>query len=609
MHLLITEDTVMGPMSAHDMLELFKKDPQIFHSVMWISPEGMPPVLVVEWFNDFAEEGVLEDILSMDVPNDVPPHASAAQSGRRVDPPPDLGGLNPLQAARAARGRWREWAALLVLAFFGVVLLWVGMKVLRPARTLVRNDKPLAAKLLGSTPDALRNYQVLLESKISRDPQKYARALLVLQNDRALYPEGFLPSAELTAALALIHLQPEELDARDDWKKLLMRLPPEARQQGLAVVAYELSRVFAVRKALLPFAGRSQAKAATNKAVRESLAELAIILERIVRVVPASEPQEKVLHGMLLSRLLSLSLITMIEHSHAANAVSAFKDLVPKIGELQSFLSSADKDIIAELNQLASSKIAQPKAELTWDKSLSRLVELNKQNKFICQLNETGAGGDALLFLLSYAAAAKQPVPEASNVFDLCFVGLRLYPRLSVQSLTAGHPPVTEYATVGPLDEGLIRKYRKYYPTLNPALSRLDGKLNLAGEWMLVLYQNGILSGRLTGVSKKSQSKLCSKGMSGTSMCAQIRWTESSVRWRDLVPLVLEIRDDIQPQELALLGHSFIFHAARESLLSGGRSKSKEISEAMRAVRDLVDPEDPQIQFLLDYAQSLGIET
>lgn len=599
----------MGPMSAHDVLELFKEDPQIFHSVMWISPEGMSPLLVVEWFNDFAEDGVLEEILSLDVPNDAPAYSSAVHSERRVDQPPDLGGLNPLQAARAARGRWREWAALLVLAFFGAVLLWVGMKVLRPARTLVRNDKPLAAKLLGSTPDALRNYQVLLEGKISRDPQKYARALLTLQNDRALYPEGFLPSAELTAALALIHLQPEELDTREDWKKLLMRLPPEARQQGLAVVAYELSRVFAVRKVLLPFTGRSHAKSASNKTVKESLSEMAIILERMVRVVPESEPQEKVLHGMLLSRLLSLSLITIVEYSHAAAAVPAFKESLSKIGELHPFLSSTDKDIIAELSQLASSKIVQPKTELTWDKSLSRLVELNKQNKFFCQLNETGAGGDAILFLLSQAAAAKQAVPEASNVFDLCFVGLRLYPRLSVQSLTAGHPPVTEYATVGPLDDGLIRKYRKHYPTLNPALSRLDGKRNLAGDWMLVLYQNGILSGRLTGVSKKSQSKLCGKVMSGTSMCAQIRWTESSARWRDLVPLVLELRDDIQPQELALLGQNFIFHAARESLLSVGRSKSKDIGEALRAVRDLVDPEDPQIQFLLDYAQSLGIET
>jgi hypothetical protein len=89
----------------------------------------------------------------------------------------------------------------------------------------------------------------------------------------------------------------------------------------------------------------------------------------------------------------------------------------------------------------------------------------------------------------------------------------------------------------------------------------------------------------------------------------QTRWTEAAGKWRDLVPLVVELRDDIRPQELAMLGQNFLFHAAQEALRTGGRKKTKDIFEAMRAVRDLVDPEDPQIQFLLDYAQSLGIET
>ncbi|NBX15876.1 MAG: hypothetical protein EBR09_00770 [Proteobacteria bacterium] len=609
MHLVVLEKIVMGPMSAHDVVDLFRKDPNIFHSVKWISPEGMAPVLVLEWFADYTENGVLEDILSADVPQESDSGVRQTSDGRRYDLPPVNGGLTPSEAIKGRKSKLREWLALSVLALFGILLLWVGIKVMRPARSGAVQEKPLAAKLLGATPDALRNYQALLEGKIERDPQKYSRALLKLQKDRTLYPEGHLPSAELTAAIVLVHLRTEELDEREDWKQLLQRLPSEARQQGIALAGYELSRVFSVRREILAVAQSSKSKTVKTKILKETLAELTVILERMVRVVPKSEPEEKVLHGMLLSRILSLTLISALEYPEIFANEPLFKSTLAKLPDLHPFLGTADKMILTELAKIVNDKTLLRSDSAVWEKSLAGMLDINEQTRFICQLNETGSGTDALLFLLTQSAVTKKAVPEVSAVFDKCFVGLRLYPRLSALSAGSEHVSVTEFAGAGAADESLLKKFRKSFPTFNPLIARLKGEKNNAGEWMLVLYGNGVLGGRISSAAAKSQSAMCGKAMLSHSMCIQTRWIESSRKWRDLVPLVIELRDDINPQELSLLGQNFLFHAARESLLNGGRKKVKEIFEAMRTVRDLVDPEDPQIQFLLDYAQSLGIET
>jgi hypothetical protein len=609
MHLIVLENIVMGPMSAHDVVDLFRKDPNVFHTVKWISPEGMGPVLVLEWFSDYTEAGVLEEVLAADVPRESDAGTRQGPDGRRYDLPPSHGGLTPHEAVKGRKSRFREWFALIVLALLGLVLLWAGMKIIRPARSSVVLQQSLPAKLLGATPDALRNYQMLLEGKIERDPQKYARALLRLQRDRTLYPEGHIPSAELTAAIALVYLPADELDGREDWKQLLQGLPAEARQHGLALVAYELSRVFSVRRELMSIERRQISKSAKSKLLRESLSEFDIILERLVRVVPKSEPEEKVLHGLLLSRVISLTLISALEYPQIFTSQSVFRDALAKMTDLHPFLGTADKMIISELTRLASLRLSQTSSPVAWDKSLSNVLDTNLQTLFLCQLNETGSGADALLFLLTQTVSAKQTVPEVASLFDTCFVGLRLYPRLSAQSVLAGHPPVMEFAGTGAVDENLLKRFRKSFPTFSPLLTRLGGAKNPIGEWMLVLYRNGVLGGKISSVAGNAHTKICGKSMLAHSMCMQTRWTEAAGKWRDLVPLVVELRDDIRPQELAMLGQNFLFHAAQEALRTGGRKKTKDIFEAMRAVRDLVDPEDPQIQFLLDYAQSLGIET
>ncbi|NBW82553.1 hypothetical protein EBR21_12440, partial [bacterium] len=169
--MVVTKSNILGPFGTHDVIEIFKKDPQIFHSTQWICPEGENPLLVLEWFSDFAPEGTLEQIIMIDAPAGSLFSEQFAKFDKRAELPPDHGGLNPSQAAQRAHSRLRDWLALLCLALVGLALFWIGIKVLRPARTLQKTEKPLAAKLLGSTPDALRNYQSLLEGKILRDPQ------------------------------------------------------------------------------------------------------------------------------------------------------------------------------------------------------------------------------------------------------------------------------------------------------------------------------------------------------------------------------------------------------------------------------------------------------
>lgn len=608
-HILVTDENILGPLMTSEVLDFFKNDPNKLHTVQWISPENLPPVLLQEWFSDYAPEGTYDQILAMSVGGLSHTNGAWNHKGKHAESAPRRDTQFGKTHNESGLSSLRDWIALLCLAIFGAGLLWVGVKTLRPARMLVKNDKPLAAKLLSATPDALKNYQNLLEGKIKRDGQKYARALVAIQKDKELYPNGFLPSPEITAAIALVHLSHEELDKQAEWKALLNRMTPEARQSGLAVVAYELSRVFVIRKNLLPLLNKQNKRMANSKVIQQSAEELDVILERMVRVIPNSEPNERVLHGVFLSRLLSLTLVTALEFPQVAQIQPQFKKSLEKVKDLYPFLSTADQGIISELVELVKAKISQPKAKVDWAKSLERLVELNTAQKFLCQLNETGSGADALLYILTQASAEHQKLPGIENIFESCFVGLRVYPRTSEFSLQQEGSGVTPYSTIGTLDEGLLRNFRAKYPTFNPILNRLKGQRNVGGDWMLVLYQNGVLKGRLTGVKSKSVTTLCGARQADTLLCSQVLWSEFSDRWRDRISLIIDLREDIKPTELNLLGHNFIFQAAQEVLNSNRKNKSKEIFEALNAVKEFVDREDPQIQFLMDYIESIGLET
>ncbi|MFZ9520750.1 MAG: hypothetical protein ACO3A4_09750 [Silvanigrellaceae bacterium] len=607
--MLVTKSNILGPFETQDVIEILRKDPEIFHSIQWICPEGGNPLLVLEWFSDFAPEGALEAIILEDAQAGSLFSENISRNEKRAELPPDHGGLNPVQAVQKNHSRFREWFALLCLALVGLALLWIGAKVLRPARALQKPEKPLAAKLLGSTPDALRNYQNLLEGKILRDPKKYARALLSMQKDRSLYPEGFLPSPEMTAAIALIGLTHEELDKLDEWKQLLLRLPPESRQRGLAVVAYELSRVVAVRNNLLSVSEQESKKSPSVKLIQQSMEELGIVFERMQRVIPQSESDEPVLQGILLSRLMSLGLLTILEHPLLAAEQPLIKASVANISVLFEKISTADKTLIGELSELAKLRIANPKAKIEWSKSVERIVEFNRLNRFLCQLNETGSGAASMLFLVTQVAKEKQPMPEVGNLFDSCFVGLRVYPRNGGSPLSDVESGGFDYVDPGAVDEGVLRRFRVKFPTFNPALTRLKGTRNSAGDWMLVFYLNGVLPGRLSAAQKNAKNSLCSKSVEKESVCDQVRWMESLPRWRDRVQLVLDLREDIRPDDVAQLGYNFVFNAAKESVGSHGRKRIKDFYEAVNALKDFVDKEDPRLQFLFDYMQSLGGES
>jgi hypothetical protein len=606
-HILVTSQTTIGPYTTTEIIDLFKEKHELFNTVMWIAPECGSPVLIVEWFTDYTPSGTLEEILASDVPKDQHANFRETPTGKKAELPPDHGGLTPAQAQRGRFASLRDVFALVVLAILGLGLLWMGIKTMRPAKILNPLEKKLAAKLLGSTPDALRNYQNLLEGKITRDGQKYARALVSIQKDRALYPEGYLPSGELTAALALVNLTHEELDRMEEWKQLLVRLPAEMRQRGLAVVAYELSRVFAIRRDLLKVQGKS--KSVRAKAVREAGEEIDVILERLIRVVPQSEPEERVLHGLLLSRLLSLSFVTLLENPQMFNETQRLKTHLEKIPALNAYLSSADTAITGELLDALKIKSSNAKMKIDWSKPIARLVELHSSNRFLCNLNESGAAGDTLLFLIESAAGAKQTLPSPTNLFDGCFVGLRLYPRVSGFSLNAGVSDPLLYVTAGAVDDGLLMKFRTRFPTYSQALSTLGGQRTANGEWLLALYQNRILKGRMTGAKTKDTVALCGKAAARSPLCGQVLWNELSHRWRDLITLVPDMREDVRPDEAVLLSQNYIFNAATEVLSSRSVQKVKEFNEAFTAVKDFVDKEDPQIQFLLDYIQSIDLDS
>jgi hypothetical protein len=607
--MLVTKSEITGPFETSEVIELLKNDRSLAKNLLWISPQCGAPLLFAEWMADYAPSVSLEelfqdeeDYLSLSVPQ-------MSETGKRVELPPEHGGLTPYSAMRLRVSKSRHFLALVALAFLGLSLLWLGTKMMRPARSFYKNGTSLSAKLLGSTPEALRNYQTLLEGKIARDSMKYARALISLQKNRDMYPDGYLPSDELTTAIAFVNLSQSELDQNEEWKKLVNRLPVESRQKGLAVVAYELSRVFSVRKSLLRMPKPDLKKTIKSPVVQQAMDELSIIFERMLRVVPQSDSKEKIVQGMLLARVFSLGLITVLEFPSAASHNQVLKNSIENIQSLSPFVSVSDFRIVSELALQARQRMNNPKVKIQWNKSIENLLDINKQTQFLCQLNETGSGADAVLYMLAQASDDKQQIPGPQNLSDQCFVGLRVYPRVVSESSEGGSAGVLVFANSGPADEGLLRDFRARYPTLHPALNRLNGVKTPIGDWLLVLYQNSVLPGQLMGLRKSAHNKLCAQSLVQSSLCLQTRWRELSSRWRDLVPLVLEIRDDIKPDELSAFVQNFVYRAAGEAVTGRGRPRVREIREALGAVKDFVNPEDSQLQFIFDYVESLGSET
>lgn len=606
-HFIITKSDARGPLSTSEVLHYFEQNPEILPSVQWISPESQTPLLLMEWFSDFAPEGELDLILSKAAPapssrfgraKDTSSENSGSGSNAHLSKPSDF------LTQKTRHRRWRDWLSLFGLGLLGAAIFAVGVRSLRPHRSLVKNENSLRAKLLSSTPDALRTYQLVLEAKIIRDPKKYASALLAIQKDKLLYPDEHLPSVENTAANALANLSHSELDKIEEWKQLLLSLPSEARQHGVAVVAYELSRIMSVRQLLLAERGKQK-----SKIIAGALEEVGIVVERLTRIVPGSEPADKLSHGYILARALSLSLVTAIEHPQSADRQKQLKIALDKIPELYPFLSEVDRELISILLALSKQRSVDLLQPADWGKALEQLTLLHPSTRYLCQLNDSGAAADTLLLVLSQASFHKQKIMEIPGLFDGCFVGLRAYPRVAVQSFTAHNAHTLEFRTVGAIDQSLLRDFRLRFPTMNSAIKRISGVKSGVGDWLLTLHFNGLLGSRLLGGRKiTDKEKLCGKLGAENSLCMQAKWSELQGRWRDSLPLLAEFQEYASSADLSLMMQRFVLDASRDILLSSSKNKAKEILELFASLKSYGVADDPQLQFVLDYVRSIDSE-
>lgn len=606
-HFIVTKSDARGPLSTREVLRYFEENPELLPSVQWIAPEAQTPLLLLEWFGDFAPEGELDLILSKAAP------APSSRFGRAKDKSTEysssgqnahLSRPSDFLSQKKRHGRLRDCLSLLGLGLLGAAIFAVGVISFRPYRSLVKNENSLRAKLLTSTPDALRAYQLVLEAKIIRDPKKYASALLAIQKDKSLYPDEYLPSVENTAANALASLSHSELDKKEEWKQLLLSLPSEARQRGVAVVAYELSRIMSVRQLLLGERGKQKSELTAG-----ALEEVGIVIERLTRIVPGSEPADKMSHGYILARALSLSLVTAIEYPQNAERQQQLKIALEKIPELYPFLSEVDRDLISILLRISMQNSVDLLQPPSWGKSLEQLANLQLSTRYLCQLNDSGAAADVLLFVLSQASFHKQKLIEIPGLFDGCFVGLRVYPRVAAQSFTAQNAHVLEFRSVGAVDQSLLRDFRIQFPTMNHAIKRISGVKSGVGDWLLALHFNGLLGSRLSGGRKVTgNEKLCGKSGPDNSLCMQAKWSEMQGRWRDLLPLIAEFQEYASAADLSLMIQRFVLDSSRGILLGKSKNKAKEILEIFASLKSYGVADDPQLQFVLDYVRSLDAE-
>lgn len=608
-HFIVTDKEAVGPFQTAEVISYLKENPNILQSVQWISPAGNAPLLVMEWFTDFAGEGELEAILARQAPapsahpslwSGEKKETSVSGNSGETSKPLDSGRDNTPGRNRLFQRAWRELLALFGVGLIGLAILVAGLKSLRPGKPLLRTENTLQAKLLSATPDALRTYQLLLESKIIRDPKKHAEILLKIQKDRALYPEGHLPSPEVTASLALVSLSHSDLDKIPEWKEILVLLSSEARQRGPAMVAYELSRVMQVRREIFVTQGKKK-----EDKTAAAVDEVAIVLDRLIRVVPTTQPAERMLHGLLLARTVALSLITTLEYPQLASKNALLKTNLERLPELLSSLTSTDREMIGILLNLARQSQSEPKKTLSWKPWLDKVAEYNLKSSFICQINDSGAAAETLLFLIQRATAHKQRLPEISGEFEKCFAGLRVFPQLSATPGLDDLAARLEFVNLGSIDERLLRDFRISHPTMSPALARLSGKQNAAGGWLLALQFNNILDARLRGSRTASGSAtLCSKSMADTLLCLRARWSEMQGDWRELLPLLSELQEQAKPAEISLIVERFVLDAARNIVLRNEKNATKEIGELFDNLKTYGVSDNPSLRFVLDYAKS-----
>lgn len=611
-HIIIMTNGSVGPLLTADVVLYFEEHPEKIQLIQWISPEGQSPLLLIEWFSEFAQLESLDVILS----NGVPPPSLSPQ----VNDEPSSSGLEDVNRAssslvamkpsdflkpKRAQSRWREWLALIGLGLLGFAILIAGLKSMKPYRSLFRKESTLQAKLLHATPDALRAYQLLLEGKILRDGKKYSSALLLMQKDKSLYPEGYLPSIELSAALALTHIPAAELDAKQEWKQFLATLPMETRQKGIAVLGYELSRLLEARKS-----SASEKSKPKSKKNLQSLDEAVISLERVTRIVPGSEPANRAVHSLFLARAISLSLLTIIENPQQSSKIKDLKQILQKVPDLYVYLAPTDRALVSSLLSQTNQRVYDSGKSQDWSTFLQELWQAHQSTGYLCQMNQTGAAPDVVLYALTQASRYKQKIPELPGLFEECFVGLQSFSKIDARSVISDSTSTLDYVSVGPIDSLIKNNFRKQFPTLSPALRRLSGVKSPAGDWLLALHFNDLLGGRLLGgMRPPTKDKLCGKALYNEQICRQALWAEMRGHWRDAVQILPTFQDDVRSTELASLMERFVLDAAKEILIGQSRQKTKEISDVFKQLKEHGVTEYPELQFVLDYVRTFEGES
>ena len=71
---------------------------------------------------------------------------------------------------------------------------------------------------------------------------------------------------------------------------------------------------------------------------------------------------------------------------------------------LYPFLNAVDKGVVSVLHDLVVRKWEAPAVKINWSATLSSLVQLNETSRYLCQLNESGAAADVILYSLARAS-------------------------------------------------------------------------------------------------------------------------------------------------------------------------------------------------------------
>jgi hypothetical protein len=312
------------------------------------------------------------------------------------------------------------------------------------------------------------------------------------------------------------------------------------------------------------------------------------------------------MQGLLLARTLSLSLITVLELDSLAGKSALLREAVGRIPSLYPFINAVDKAAISLVLDMVNLRLGSPATKIDWSLSLNTLAQLQQTSRYLCQLNESGAAGD-----LSRAASNKVALPEVPQLFDDCLVGMRLFPRVVGQSSPASDSSSPlEYVGTGAQDESLLRNFRREFPTSHAALSRIAGNKSAAGDWLLALHFNGVTGGRLSGKGQPPKEiQSCEKLIPKSRLCQWLTLVEGSANWRERVNLLPEAHETSKPDEISQLTRFYVLQSVREIYKGNSKQKKKEILEVFRATKTWGSEDDPHLQFILDYVQSLDGES